>query len=185
MKKQSRRGRALIVLVAGITALGAICVSQTRISANQPPAAGSLFSAPSGWNGGENYDGIRTWRGDASRHEILSVIEDASMKGEVPNPSDQKFIDVIKSASFIPNMIAGIKDWKVEKLERVKLSEGHKIILTGTYLSSKGEKIRFEEWKYFLKDGYGQINYSELAGPKAKDRAQVAEILKRYHPFGI
>jgi hypothetical protein len=72
----------------------------------------------------------------------------------------------------------------VEKLERTKLSNGHKVVLIGTYQSAKGELIRFEEWKYFLKDGYGQINYSELAGPKARDRAQVAEILKRYHPFG-
>lgn len=184
MKQKSRLGKFSVIGLAGLAALSLVVVSQTRLSANQPPAAGSLYSPPAGWTEDERYQRVRTWKGEDSRREMLSVIEDDSMKAEVPNPSDQKFISVIESASFIPNSIAGIKEWKVEKLERTKLADGHKIVLFGSYLNSKGEKIRFEEWKYFLKDGYGQINYSELAGPKARDREQVAEILKRYHPFG-
>jgi hypothetical protein len=163
--------------------------SQARLSAFTPLsqeafAAEALFTAPAGWTQSQTFGSVRSWKGEADRKAYVSAMEDDSIKGDVPTSDDKEFIEVTKSASEIPNQFAGIKDWKVEKLERTKLPHGHKIVLIGTYQSAKGELIRFEEWKYFLKDGYGQINYSELAGPKARDRAQVAEILKRYHPFG-
>ncbi|MFL5814183.1 MAG: hypothetical protein ACJ763_11450 [Bdellovibrionia bacterium] len=186
MKQKSRLGRISIISLAGLAALGLMVASQTRLSAfaQEAFAAEALFSAPAGWTQGQTFGSVRSWKGEADRKAYISTMEDDSIKGDVPTSNDKEFIEVTKSASEIPNQFAGIKDWKVEKLERAKLSNGHKIVLIGTYQSAKGELIRFEEWKYFLKDGYGQINYSELAGPKARDRAQVAEILKRYHPFG-
>jgi hypothetical protein len=184
MKSKSRLGRISKISIAGLFALGLIFASQARLSANQPHIAGEKFSPPAPWVESDGYGWTKTWKGEEDRKAFISVIEDDSMKGEIPNPSDQKFIEVIKSASSVPHFMAGIKNWNVEKLERTQLPEGHKLVLIGTYLNSKGEQVRFEEWKYFLKDGYGQINYSELAGPKARDRAQVAELLKRYRPFG-
>lgn len=183
MKNKSRLGRISIIGTAGVIALGLVVASQTRLFISAAEAD-ALFNAPNGWTQADSFGSIRNWKGESDRKAYISTIEDDSIKALVPDSDDKTFIEEIKAGSEIPNKIAGIKQWKVEKLERSQLSNGNRIVLVGTYISAKGELIRFEEWKYFLKDGYGQINYSELAGPKARDRSQVAEILKRYHPFG-
>jgi hypothetical protein len=182
-----RRMRKSLLGMLAIAAIAWVCLSYSSIQAAQTPGAGNLFSVPKGWAEVDRTGGYPTWKGEESRKEFITIIEDDTMKGEIPNPSDQKFIHVVNSASAFPNFVAGISNWKIERLEREKLSSGQKVVLIGSYKDSHDRIIRFEEWKYFLKDGYGQIRYSEAESQsqKLRSRTEVAELLKRYHPFGI
>lgn len=177
-----------ILLAVGLLSVALIGLSlglsDQAMTATEAPSA-FRFSAPSGWQESESYLGMRTWTGDSARKQFVSVIEDDSIQAKIPPPDDRKLIEIVRQASAFPNWIARIKDWKVDRVEREALAGGgFRIALIGTYHNAKNELIQFEEWKYFLSDRYGQINFSELAGPQARTRAQVAEILKRYRPFG-
>lgn len=173
-----------------VGSLAIALVALTYLLAHKSSSAGPAptayqFGPPVGWIPDEDQEMTKSWVGDPEQKQLIILTEDTSIKGEVPQKNDAEFIDMVKTASEIPNWIARISDWKIEKLERTAVTGGQRLTLTGTYLTPRHELVRFEEWKYYLKDGFAQISYRELAGSKARTREQVAEILRRYRPFGI
>lgn len=147
------------------------------------------FTPPAGWVEANHLDTIKSWKEISDQSGVLTLIEDPSVKiSEKINDldaDDKTLIEKTKSGASVTNWIAGIHDYKIDKIEREKLSSGgQKIVLVGTYVDFDNRTIQYEEWKYFLPQGYSQIEFSEFAGQKARDRSEVKKILERYKPFG-
>lgn len=145
---------------------------------------GYRFDPPKGWSMAEDTSTMKTWKGDSAKKQLISVAEDSDMKLIKEPPSDSRLIELFKQGAEIPNELAKITGYEIEKVEREKLPKDvWKIVVFGHFTDAAGTQIRFEEWKYFSKNGYGMIQYSE-ASFKSLDRDEVSRILKRYQPFG-
>jgi len=167
-----------------VTILAASTFVGVRAFGTETPAH---FSPPSGWTQVGSFLNLPTFEGPSSHKEMVSIIEDPSMKNQTPSWDDSTLIDDMEKGSEVPRTLAGITQWKVDHVSREALSSGQRVAVTGSYLNVVKKRVYFEEWEYFLPEGYGQITYTQLmdsSAPTADEENQIHDVMKRYRPFG-
>jgi hypothetical protein len=78
----------------------------------------------------------------------------------------------------------GIRDWKVTDVEVASAADGKLFKVRGTYLGSAGQRVYFEEWKYYLGRGFAQVTFSEEGRQGPSEPQKVAAVLRLFSPFG-
>ncbi len=147
-------------------------------------ASGFHFTPPRGWTEGASFLRMRTWTEAGPAQPAIIISEDESAPGAVPETEDRVLVQHIAEASRVPNLVAGISQWQVERVERTRVGKAFKVVLVGTYMDAHHQRVHFEEWKFYGPSGFSQISYRETSSRALRTRAQVASILERYQPFG-
>jgi hypothetical protein len=179
--RRSKKYAVLAVMLVLFAAGAGLLRSRVAVGTTSPNLAVS-FNPPKGFIEQFPLPGSRSWKMD----DATIVLFESKFDGlEEPTADEEKFKKEFYDGQKLIHALAGISEYKLEKVERVKVSDGLKIVLTGTYLDSQKEKIRFEKWQYYLKAGFAQIDYAANDNQRFPARAEIEKILKGYTPWGI
>jgi hypothetical protein len=149
-----------------------------------PSQGAASYIAPQGFEEQSPLPGTRVWKGNDSAGATIVLLEKQMSNVEMPPENDQEYKERLNSTQQLPRLLAGIKNFKVDTIERTKLPGGVKVVLMGTYTNSNNDTIRFEKWEYFLNTGYSQIAYSARESEQFPSRENVSNLLKGYIPSG-
>lgn len=78
----------------------------------------------------------------------------------------------------------GANDWIVHEIERLPLARGILYKVRGSYLGAARQKVYFEEWRFYLEQGFAQLTFSEEGGGAPRSSTDIESLMKRYTPFG-
>ncbi len=179
-----KRYIAVLFLFGGIMGAATLFRTQTA-QGTLPPGGAGVFQAPDSYEEQSPLPGARVWKGKDSSGSTIVLLEKQMTNVEAPPAEDEALKARLEGGQKLPHLLAGIKNFKIEKIERAKIENGSKIVLTGSYSNSNDETIRFEKWEYFLKTGYSQIAYSARESDSFPSREKISQLLKGYIPFGI
>jgi len=175
------------ITVLGLIGALAITITSLRSRSAQgtiPSQGAAAFKAPQGFEEQSPLPGARSWMSSDATGATIVLLEKQMSNVELPPESDQEYKERLNSTPQLPRLLAGIKDFKVDTIERTQLPNGLKVVLMGSYTNSSNDIIRFEKWEYFLKTGYSQIAYSARESSKFPNREKVSSLLKGYIPSG-
>jgi hypothetical protein len=175
--------------IAVLGLVGALAITITSLKSRSaqgtiPSQGSAAFKAPQGFEEQSSLPGARVWKGIDATGATLVLLEKQLSHVEMPPESDQEYKERLNSTQQLPRLLAGIKDFKVDTIERAKIPGGLKVVLIGSYSNSSNEIIHFEKWEYFLKSSYSQIAYSARESSEFPNREKISNLLKGYIPSG-
>jgi hypothetical protein len=178
-----RKKLALLSLAVGVLLVGFGFLGSKRAVGVAPHTGLLSFTAPKGFVEEGAFAQTRSW----INNEGATLVAMEGYFGNSPTvpADDNDFKQDILDGQKPVHALLGISDFKIEKLERSPYRDGQRIILTGTYVNSSNETIRFEKWHYYFKSGYAQVAYSGPDSSKFPNREKIAAILKGFNPFGM